>query len=94
MYYSEFTLTDEERADKNRVNLEKQLERNALIEQYVIDNKLVKLKSNEYGMDSYYYDTTTKKMYKVHNLYIEGHAVQPFFCDSDNQNILLYNSLI
>lgn len=94
MHYSEFVLTPEERADKDKVKREKQLERNALINKHVIDNKLVELKSDELGMNSYYYDTTRKIMYKVLNLYIEGYVVEPVFSISDNQHILQYNSLI
>lgn len=94
MHYSEFVLTPEERADKDTVKREKQLERNALINKHVFDNKLVELKSDELGMNSYYYDTTRKIMYKVLNLYIEGYAVEPVFSISDNQHILQYNSLI
>lgn len=67
MEYAKFIplpKTDEEIAEEH----EKHTTRQDNIQKFVDDNNLIKLKCDYFGMDSYYYDTNYKTMYKVCNI--------------------------
>lgn len=64
-------------------------ERQRRIKQYVEDNNLTKLECDYFGMDSYYYDNKTQKLYKVCNI---GGSNPKFVLDND-PHILELNRL-
>ena len=92
--YSEFVLSNEEMQNKEQMSREVNLKRRHLIESHVKKNGLVELKSDYLGMDSFYYDTKTKTMYKVTNVCGWGRESNPTFEVSNDQHILKLNSLL
>lgn len=77
--------TDEEKQNKK----ERHEERQRRINEFVEEKKLVKIESDYFSMDSYYYDNITPQVYKVCNI---GGPKPKFELDND-PHILELNSL-
>lgn len=67
--------------------------RQQLIKKFVIENKLIELQSDYYGMDSYYYSKKKNTMYKVCNICDYSNNVNPNFEISRDQHIITLNNL-
>ena len=91
--YGEFILSDEQNMEKRNEENDKNQRRQELIKQFVMKNGYVKLKCDYLGMDSYYYDTTRKIMYKVCNICDWTGDVIPKFEISNDEHILRLNSI-
>jgi len=92
--YSDFILDAETIQNKEDIELNKNTKRGQLIKNHVIRNGYILLKSDYFGMDSYYYDKTKKIMYKVCNICDWKGDQNPVFEISRDQHILKLNSLI
>ncbi len=92
--YSPFILSHEEVQDKQQVLDIQNKKRRELIKQQVISNEYIELKNDYFGMDSYYYDTKRKIMYKVSNVCDWSNNINPVFEVSNDQHILQLNSLL
>ena len=70
--------------------------RSDLIRDHVLKNNLIPLNCDYFGMDSYYYNYTTKTMYKVCNVYNKyiDRGIEPNFEISTDYHILSLNNLI
>ena len=88
--YSDFILDALEQSTEDTNDSEKFQHRQNLIQSHVEKNGLIKLKSNTLGMESYYYDSRTKTVYKVNNV-CEEVRFEIVRC---TETILRYNSLI
>ena len=67
--------------------------RQQLIQKFVRENKLIELKSDYFGMDSYYYSKEKNTMYKVTNICDYSNNVTPNFEISQDQHIIKLNNL-
>lgn len=92
--YSDFILSSESIQNKRDIQSNQNINRQQLIKKYVISNGYIELESDYYGMDSYYYDKTTKVMYKVCNICDWSGDINPVFEISNDEHILKLNSLI
>lgn len=92
--YSDFILSSEAIQDKKQYEREQNQKRKHLIDKYVAENGLIKLKSDYFGMDSYYYNKNTKFMYKVCNICDWSRNANPTFEISNDSHILRLNLLI
>ena len=93
MEYAKFIplpKTDEEIAEEHA----KHTTRQDNIQKFVDDNNLIKLKCDYFGMDSYYYDTNYKTMYKVSNIItMSDKSTIPKFEVSYDSHILEINNI-
>ena len=93
MEYAKFIplpKTDEEIAEEHA----KHTTRQDNIQKFVDDNNLIKLKCDYFGMDSYYYDTNYKTMYKVCNIItMSDKSTIPKFEVSYDSHILEINNI-
>ena len=94
LHYSDFILSSESIQNKKEYEREQNIKRKHLIDTHVSKNCLIKLRSDYYGMDSYYYDKKTNIMYKVCNVCNWSGDVNPTFEISNDSHILKLNSLI
>jgi hypothetical protein len=68
--------------------------RHNYIKQFAKENNLILLESDYLGMDSYYYDTNNKIMYKVCNICSSvDKSIKPIFEVSCDYHILQLNKL-
>lgn len=91
MNYSSFDSTDE-----LNTNTKNTILKTDIIKQYVEKNGLILLKCDYFGVDSYYYNKSTKIMYKVCNVYNKyaDRSIQPIFEISNDAHILWLNNLL
>ena len=93
MEYAKFTplpKTDEEIIEEQATHKTRQDN----IQKFVDDNNLIKLKCDYFGMDSYYYDTNYKTMYKVCNIItMSDKSTIPKFEVSYDSHILEINNI-
>lgn len=69
--------------------------RSDLIRDHVLKNNLIPLNCDYFGMDSYYYNSETKTMYKVCNVYdkYKDTSFTPIFEISTDAHILALNNI-
>ena len=92
MNYSRFSTTIDLTTE-----LEIKKRRDAFIKQHVEKNKLILLKCDYFGVDSYYYNHHTKTLYKVcnvYNKYTDSSSIEPNFEVSNDTHILSLNNLL
>ena len=90
LQYGEFSLSRDEQARKDRQYVEQNNMRCERIAQHIAQHGWVELKSCYLDMCSYYYDPSTKLMYRVSNV----GAGEPEFVLSNDANVLKLNSLL
>jgi hypothetical protein len=91
MFFSKFIPTID-----STTELEIKKRRDDLIKQHVEKHKLILLKCDYFGVDSYYYNYHTKTMYKVCNVYNKyiDRGITPNFEVSNDTHILSINNLL
>lgn len=87
--YSDFKLTNREVEEKQRQSNRNLEIRRKNIDEYVKKHNLIKLKSDYFSVDSYYYCPIIKCIWKVSTI---GDPV-PVFEISNDQHILQLNSI-
>lgn len=87
--YSTFIPSHDQHADANNV-------RQQLIQQHVKKHGWIELQCDYFGMDSYYYDTKQKIMYRVTNVvgWNPNRDISPVFEVCRDEHILKLNSLM
>lgn len=85
--YSEFTPSSYHSDIQSSQNAERQ----RLIKNHVMMNGYIELKSDYRNVDSYYYDKSKKRMYKVCNHCDWSGNVNPVFEISNDEHILQIN---
>jgi hypothetical protein len=91
--YSPFLSSIEEIQNAETILEEANAKRAELIKQRVASDKLVELKSDYLGMETYYYNKEKKQMYKVCNICVWSEDYEPNFILSYDRHILQLNSL-
>lgn len=92
--YSSFILSEDETRNKRQMHHDNNCKRGELIKQHVITNGWIKLNSDYYGTDEYYYDQATKRMYIVNSVCDDWrNNITPSFQISTDPHILALNSI-
>lgn len=96
--YATFTISDTQEKIKLENDINEQ--RNKLIDKYVADNELVKLRSLYLDMNSYYFNKKTNTVYRVNGTasasnfkFLTENDVIPIFEPVFDPNINLLNNL-
>ena len=79
--------------NNNMADVQHNAKRQNLIAKIVKENNLIELKSDYFGMDSYYYSAERKTMYKVCNICDFTKNVNPTFEISHDRHIIQLNKL-
>lgn len=92
-HFSQFCLTPEELEIKQKEIEPMQNAYRIALDKYVEDNNLVKLRSDYFGIDMYFFSHSQNKMYKVSPNWDRIFSPTPNFHEINDPHILSINNL-